>query len=219
MKQVLENPEKNQNQSQLFTLSCLLITFYLTANVMAVKMLSIGDLVLFDAGTIVFPITYMLGDALTELWGFRAARKVIYLSFLCNIVFMASTALGLVLPSPDYMAETTKAYAIIFGYVPRIVLASLVAFLAGELSNAWVLVKIKEKTGEGHLWLRTIGSSVVGHLLDTVIFVLIAFAGTATAYDCFTMIVIQYFAKLGIEALAGTPLAYGLIAWIKKKSV
>ena len=130
---------------------------------------------------------------------------------------MAFTALALILPSPDYLQETANAYAVIFGYVPRIVAASLLGFLAGELTNAWVLVKIKAITGNRHLWIRTIGSSAVGHLLDTVLFVLVAFTGTAPAFDLFTMILIQYFAKLLIEALGGTPLAYGAIAWICKR--
>ena len=95
--------------------------------------------------------------------------------------------------------------------------ASLIAFLIGEITNAWVLVKIREKTGENHLWARLIGSSAVGYLFDTTIFVLVAFAGTSPVADLISMIGIQYFAKLGIEAVCGTPLAYGLIGYLKKK--
>lgn len=218
MKQVSENPAKNREVSitGLVVVTSLLVTLYLTSNVMATKIISIGTLAIFDAGTITFPLTYMLGDVLTEIWGFKTAKKIIWLSFLCNTLFMAFTALGLILPCPDYQMETTKAYAVIFGYVPRIVVASLVGFLIGELSNAWVMVKIKSVTGAKHLWMRTIGSSAVGHLLDTILFVLLAFAGTASAFDLFTMIAIQYVAKLLIEALCGTPLAYGVVGWLRK---
>ncbi len=217
-KQVLENPEKNQNKEfYLMVIACLMVTFYLTANLMAVKVVAIKGLALFDAGTITFPFAYMLGDALTEIWGFKAARRVIFLTFLCNLILVLSTTLGIWLPSPEHMAETTQAYAIVFGYVPRIVAASLLAFLFGELSNAWIMVKIKEKTNGRHLWLRTIGSSGVGYLFDTIIFVMVAFWGTIPLRECGTMIAAQYVMKWGLEAVAGTPLAYALIAWLKRK--
>lgn len=216
--QVLENPVKNQNESftSLTVISCLMVTFYLIANIMAVKVISIGGIALFDAGTVTFPFAYMLGDALTEVWGFRTAKKVIFVTFLCNIILVAATSLGLILPAPDYMAETTAAYAGVFTYVPRIVAASLLAFLGGELSNAWVMEAIKKRTGKKYLWIRTIGSSAVGYIFDTVIFVLVAFWGTSPVRDLLTMIVAQYFMKLGLEAIGGTPLAYGLIAWLKR---
>ena len=207
MNQVSENPVKNRNDSfsSLIVISGLLITLYLTSNIMAVKLISAFGVTLFDAGTITFPFAYMLGDVLTEVWGFKTAKKVIWLTFFCNILLVLSTFTGVLLPSPDYMAETANAYAVIFGYVPRIVLASLIAFLGGELLNAWTMMKIKEKTGERLLWVRTIGSSMVGYIFDTVVFVLIAFAGTAPVRDLIFMIVVQYVAKLGIEALGATP--------------
>lgn len=218
-KQVSENPEKNRDRHTLYLIiaASLLVSLYLASNVMAVKILSIGDISLFDAGTITFPLTYMLGDVLTEIWGFKTAKKIIWITFLCNIVFMAFTSLGVILPSPDYMQETTDAYRIIFGYVPRIVIASLVGFLFGELSNAWTMEQIKKATGGRHMWIRTIGSSAVGYLFDTVLFVILAFAGTSPIPDLVSMILIQYFAKLMIEALGGTPLAYAAVKWIKKK--
>lgn len=220
-KQVSVNPEKNREKLFLClgVITSLLVTLYITSNVMAIKIINISGISLFDAGTITFPLTYMLGDVLTEIWGFKTAKKVIWLTFFCNTIFIAFTSLGLLLPSPDYMQETADAYAVIFGYVPRIVLASLAGFLVGELTNAWVLVKIKEFTEGKHLWLRTIGSSAAGHLLDTVIFVLIAFCGTSPLNDIISMIVIQYLAKLLIEAVSGTPIAYGVVAFIKNRYI
>lgn len=216
--QVSENPAKNRDWNMLTIVTALLAAIYIASNAMAVKVIAIGDLALFDAGTITFPAAYMLGDVVTEIWGFKTAKKVIWLTFFCNLIFVLCTALGLILPAPDYMQATTDAYAIIFGYVPRIVIASLIGFLCGELSNAWVMAKMKKLTQGKHMWLRTIGSSAVGYIFDTVLFVIVAFGGTSPARDIFTMITIQYFAKLAIEALCGTPLAYAAVRFIKKRN-
>ncbi len=220
MKQVTENPAKNRKHSFSLTVICaLLITVSLTANIMAVKTVRIGSVSLFDAGTVLFPFAYMLGDALTELWGFRVARRVIFLSFFCSLILVGFTALGSLLPAPDYQAQINDAYRTVFSYVPRIVAASLVAFVCGELVNAWTLEKIKKRTGEKLLWVRTIGSSVPGDAVDTVVFVLIAFLGTCPFRDLLTMILIQYGLKLGIEIIAGTPLVYFLVHQIKSHRI
>lgn len=201
----------------LVVVAGLLITMYLTANVMAVKLLSVGGLTFFDAGTITFPLAYMLGDVLTEVWGFRTARKVILLTFFCNVIMVICTAIGLYLPSPDYGRATADAYAVIFAYVPRIVGASLLGFLCGEMANAWAMVRIKKATNGRHLWLRAIGSSMLGYIFDTVLFVLVAFAGTAPASDLLTMIGFQYAAKLLLEGLGATPFTYLAVAWLRKR--
>ena len=214
--QVPDNPVKNRNYPFSFTaLSCAMAVLYLVSNIMAVRIIRLGSCSIFDGGTLTFPFAYMIGDTLTELWGFKTAKKVIYLTFGCNILMVFFTGIGVFLPYPAYQHEMVQAYEMIFTYVPRIVAASLAAFLAGELVNAWLMEKIKEKTGEKHLWIRTIGSSAAGHLLDTALFVLAAFAGTVPARDLFTMTAAQYFMKLGIETLAGTPLAYVLVGWLK----
>lgn len=221
MNQVPENPVKNRNEdrrSLYYTIiTALFITAYLTANIMAVKIIAIGNLAIFDAGTIIFPLSYMLGDVLTEIWGYRGARRVIVLAALCNIILVSFTSLGLLLPVPSYDAALSDAYSVVFGYVPRIVFASVIAFLVGELVNARLMVKIKSWTAGRHLWIRTIGSSVLGHLLDTSIFVIIAFGGLSPAADIVSMIFIQYVVKLGLEALGGTPLAYAAIAWLRHR--
>ena len=217
---VPDNPSQNRNGSftPLVTVTALLVTLYLVANLMAVKIITIGSFSLFDAGTITFPFAYMLGDVLAEVWGYRTARKVIYLTFICNALLVAFTSIGIILPYPDYMQGIQEAYTMIYTYVPRIVVASLVSFLLGELANAKVLVWIKEKQKDGkHLWIRTIGSSAVGYLFDTVLFVLIAFTGTSPASDILSMILIQYAAKLIIEAVAGTPLAYAAVGYLRRR--
>lgn len=201
----------------LVVITALIVCCYLAANIMAVKIMDVFGTALFDAGTLIFPFSYMLGDVLAEIWGFKTARKVIFLAFLCNVILVGATALAVIIPSPEYLSETGDAYNIVFGYMPRIVAASLCAFLAGELSNAWLMVKIRALTGSERLWVRTIGSSALGHLLDTLIFCVIAFAGTVTLQDMIVMIVSLYAAKLLIEAAAGTPIAYAVIGYLRKK--
>ena len=219
MDKVSENPFKNRagGDMSLMVVTALFVTLYLVSNVMAVKVITLFDLLYFDAGTITFPFAYMLGDVLTEIWGYRTARKVIWLTFLCNVIMVVCTQIGVWLPSVDYLDPTATAYNTIFTYVPRIVLGSLAGFLLGELSNAWLMERIKVKTKGRFLWVRTIGSSVVGYVFDTLPFVLIAFAGILTVRDILLMIAVQYFMKLVIEVLFGTPMAYAVIAFLKRR--
>lgn len=199
----------------LVVIVALLITGYITANVMAVKLIEVFGITIFDAGTIIFPITYMLGDVLTEIWGFKVAKRVIWLTFLCEVIFTLFVWVGVWLPFPAETASSAEAYAQLFSFVPRITIASLLAFLCGELINAWAMVKIKERYGR-HLWVRTIGSSVFGYIVDTTIFVCVAFIGVVPTADILSMIVIQVIVKLLIEAIGATPLAYALIHKLEK---
>ena len=219
MDKVSENPFKNRKDNQnsaLMVVTALFVTLYLVSNIMAVKVIGLFDLFYFDAGTITFPFAYMLGDVLTEVWGYRTARKVIWLTLLCNILLVICTQVGVWLPSPDYLVESEAAYNTIFTYVPRIVLASLAGFFFGELLNARLMEKIKQKTRGRHLWMRTIGSSVVAHIIDSLAFVIIAFAGTVDTDELVLMILFQYFSKLSIEVLFGTPMAYAAVHAIKQ---
>ena len=159
----------------------------------------------------------MLGDVLTEMWGYKVARKTIILAFLCNIFVVVCTQIGVWLHSPEYLYPTSDAYDTVFSYVPRIVVGSLTGFLLGEISNAWLMDKIKKKTKGKRLWVRTIGSSIIGYIFDTVPFVLIAFLGVLTTRDLLLMILSQYLMKLAIETFFGTPLAYAVILYMKKK--
>ena len=219
MNKVSENPLKNRTNGEMpfMVVTALFVTLYLVSNIMAVKVISFFDIIYFDAGTITFPFAYMLGDILTEIWGYHKAKKVIWMTFLCNIIMMIFTQVAVWLPSPDYLEGTAIAYDNVFTYVPRIVIASLTGFLLGELSNSWLMDKIKKRTEGRFLWIRTIGSSIAAHLLDTVPFVLIAFIGTMTTRDIIMMIATQYFMKLGIEVVFGTPLAYAGVGYIKRK--
>lgn len=224
-KQVLDNPTKNQAEEVVKVSKAtiyfiivvgLLITCYITSNVMSVKILKFFNIPFLDNGTLIFPLTYMLGDVLTEVWGFKTARKVIFITLLCNIFFIAFTSLGIILPTVSDQQVISDAYKTVFLQTPRILGASLVAFIVGEFSNSFVLEKIKQKTKGKYFWLRTIGSSVVGHFLDTSIFLIIAFLGVVDFKELVLMIVIQYVIKLGIEALCATPFAYMFVSKIKK---
>ena len=219
MEKVSENPLKNRSGeiSPFVIVTVLFVMCYVVSNLMAVKVIGFFGLFYFDAGTITFPLAYMLGDVLTEIWGYRVARKTIILAFLCNIFVVICTQIGVWLPSPDYLDVTSSAYDTVFNYVPRIVVGSLTGFLLGELSNAWLMDKIKSKTKGKHLWVRTIGSSIVGYVFDTVPFVLIAFLGVLTTRDLLLMILSQYLMKLTIEACFGTPLAYAVVSYLRKR--
>ncbi len=221
MDKVSENPFKNRTAGEmpLIIVTALFVTCYLVSNLMAVKVIGFMNLFYFDAGTITFPFAYMLGDVLTEIWGYRTTRKIIFLTFACNIVMVICTQIGVWLPSPEYLDVTAEAYNTVFNYVPRIILGSLTGFLLGELSNSWIMERIKGKTKGKHLWVRTIGSSIIGYFFDTVPFVLIAFLGVLTTRDILLMIALQYFMKLAIEVVFGTPMAYAAISLFKKMKI
>lgn len=218
MDKVSDNPLKNRERAQslLLVVVALFVTLYLVSNIMAVKVIGLFNLFYFDAGTITFPFAYMLGDVLTEIWGYRTARKVILMTFVCNVILVFCTQIGVWLPSVDYLDPTASAYNHIFNYVPHIVIGSLAGFLCGELSNAWLMERIKKWTNGRRLWIRTIGSSMVAYVFDTVPFVLIAFWGVVSTHDLIYMLAFQYVSKLLIEAVFGTPMAYAAIGFLRK---
>ena len=223
MNKVSENPLKNRDLDRgvmpLVIVTTLFVTLYLVSNVMAVKVIGIANLFFFDAGTITFPLTYMLGDVLTEIWGYKTTRKVIFMTLFCNIIMVICTQIGVWLPAPEHLHETTNAYNHIISCVPRIVLASLVGFLCGELSNAWFMEQINLWTKGRRLWVRTIGSSAIAYFFESVRFVLIAFLGVVSTRELLLMMALQYILKLAIEAIFATPLAYATIAYLKKLSL
>ena len=215
--QVSDNPvEKNRHLPPLVILSGLMITCYLTAEVMSVKQLALWGVTWFDAGTIIFPATYMLSDVLTEVWGFRTMRRVIWLAFCCMLIFVGMAWLGVWLPYPSETESIAAAYKTVYSFVPRIVGASLLAFLLGELLNAWLMERIKVWTQGRHLWLRSVGSSALGYIVDTTVFVWVAFGGVLPVKDLWSMIFIQVPFKLLITFLLATPAVYVLVRKVRK---
>jgi queuosine precursor transporter len=194
------------------TFAALFVTCLLTANTMASKLIVVGGVVL-SAAIVIFPVSYIVGDVLTEVWGYAAARRVIWLGFGCNALMVAAIWVGGEVPGAPFW-KGGAAYAEILGQTPRILLASFVAYLFGEFANSYVLAKMKIMTRGRWLWTRTIGSTVVGQALDTTVFVALAFGGSVPAGAVTGIMVGQSIAKVLYEA-AATPLTYAAVAWLK----
>ncbi|MDN6487730.1 MAG: queuosine precursor transporter, partial [Ancrocorticia sp.] len=157
-------------------IAVLFVAFLLVSNIAATKLIgaSIGPIKLvFDGGAILFPLTYILGDVLSEVYGFRRARRVIVTGFLVQILASVVFAIVVALPpNSDYADQ--EAFAAVVGVVPRFVAASTLGFLCGQLLNSYVLIRIKKRWGEKHLWARLMGSTLVGEAVDTVVFCAVA---------------------------------------------
>lgn len=190
------------------------ITCLLTANIIAVKLINVFGFVV-PAAVVIFPISYIFGDVLTEVYGYRVARRVIWLGFACNLLAVIAIWLGLVLPAASFWGGQA-AYEQILGYTPRLLAASFLAYLVGEFANAFVLAKMKIATGGRWLWSRTIGSTVVGQALDSAVFISLAFAGTIPLAGLGSAIVTQWAFKSAYEALA-TPLTYKVVNFLKRQ--
>lgn len=190
------------------------VTCLITANIIAVKLVDLFGLIL-PAAIFIFPVSYITGDVLTEVYGYRQARKVIWLGFLCNVILVAAIWLAQILPAASFW-DGQKAYERILGYTPRLLMASFLAYLVGEFANSFVLAKLKIATRGRWLWLRTIGSTLVGQGLDSVVFIALAFAGTIPAQALTLAIVTQWLAKSAYEA-AATPFTYLVVNFLKRK--
>ena len=207
---------KEQNRpSYLFVIiACLFVTSLLLSNIIAGKLITIGGVIL-PGAVILFPLAYIIGDILTEVYGYKRARMVIWTGFVCNILMVGVFYLVMAIPSPGFF-EAEAAFATVLGMTPRIVLASLVAYLVGEFSNAAILSRMKILTRGKWLWTRTIGSTLIGEGLDTVIFITICFIGTVPNAVLMQMVLYQYLFKVAFEFLA-TPLTYAVVGWLKRK--
>lgn len=195
-------------------IASLFVTCLLTANIIAVKLIVLlGFLV--PAGIIIFPLSYLFGDVLTEVYGYGAARLVIWLGFACNLLTVIAFYLGGLAPAAPFWHDQS-AYQTILGFTPRLLLASFTAYLIGEFANSFVLAKLKIATKGRWLWTRTIGSTLIGEGLDTVIFTSIAFWGIIPAQLMLTAILTQWIFKVMYEVVA-TPLTYLVVGFLKRK--
>ncbi len=199
---------------RFITCAALFVTCLLTANVIAAKLITVAGVVL-PAGIVVFPLSYVLADVLTEVWGYAAARRVIWLGFACNAVMVTAIWAGGEIPAAPFW-KGQAAYDALLGQAPRILAASFVAYLAGEFANAYVMAKVKIWTAGRWLWVRTIGSTIIGEGLDSVIFVGLAFAGIVPLGVLLSIIAGQWVAKVLYEA-AATPLTYAAVGWLKSR--
>lgn len=190
----------------------------LIANIAATKLFVVGSNsfhLIFDGGALLFPLTYILGDVIAEVYGFRRTRRVIVMGFaLSALAAVTFWVVQLLPPAADYAHQA--AFEAVLGFVPRIVVASLLAFLTGQLLNAYVLVAIKRRWGERHLWIRLLGSSVVGEAADTLVFCTIAFFGVLSGAEFLNYLLVGYVYKLAVEVIF-LPLTYPLVGWVKNK--
>ncbi len=193
----------------------IFVGLLLLSNIGATKFIALGPLT-FDGGAILFPLTYIIGDILSEVYGLKAARKAIVLGFAMSILAAITFWLIQIAPGADFW-ENQSAYEAILGFVPAIVLASVVGFLIGQLLNAYVLVKIKERTHERALWLRLMGSTVVGEFADTFVFCTIyGLAFGLTMGDFWNYLLVGFAYKVGVEVIL-LPVTYRVIAWVKRR--
>ncbi len=207
----VESSEMNASH-RLLIISAIFVTCLITANVIAVKVISLGPVVL-PAAVFVFPVSYIFGDVLTEVYGYRWARRIIWLGFICNLLFVFFVWLGQILPPASFW-KLQPAYESVLGYTGRLLIASFCGYLVGEFSNSFILAKMKILTRGRWLWSRTIGSTIVGEGLDSGFFITLAFIGTPSFVPI--MIVYHWLSKTFIEALA-TPLTYAVVNFLKKK--
>ncbi len=206
--------EKTTKYIYLDVITGLFVAVLLISNIASTKIVQIGRFT-FDGGTLLFPLTYIFGDILTEVYGFRAGRRVIWIGFFSALLMSLFLGLiGLIRPAAGW--EYQQAYMQILGQTPRIVAASLIAYFAGEFSNSIVLAKMKILTKGKWLWTRTIGSTLVGEGVDTVLFVLIAFAGLYSWEMVMLIIISNYIFKVGIEVIL-TPATYSIVGTLKKR--
>ena len=197
----------------LDTLGILFVAVLLISNVASSKILDLGPFT-FDGGTILFPLSYIFGDVITEVYGYGRARKMIWLGFISAGLMAAVFMIVGALPAAADWGNQ-DAYDKILGLTPRIVAASLLAYWCGNFSNSFVLAKMKIITRGRWLWMRTIGSTIVGEFLDTMIFVTVAFAGVLPWSLVTTLIISNYLFKTGVEVVF-TPLTYKIIGYLKR---
>jgi uncharacterized integral membrane protein (TIGR00697 family) len=171
--------------------------------------------VTFVAGVLFFPISYFFGDVLTEVYGYARDRRVVWAGFAALLFASIMSQVVVYLPAADFWRDRQAAVESVFGSTPRIIAASILAFWCGSFANSFVLAKMKILTQGRWLWTRTIGSTLCGELIDTVLFTTVAFAGTMTRAELITVMTTQYVLKSGWEVLS-TPITYQLVNFLKR---
>lgn len=194
-------------------ITALFVTVLIISNIASTKILVVGWFT-FDGGTIIFPLSYIFGDILTEVYGYKRSRRVIWTGFACLALMALTLAVVDALP-PDPTWGLQESFHLILGQTSRIVIGSLLAYWAGEFVNSYILAKLKVRTGGRWLWVRTISSTLVGEGVDTVVFILVAFLGLWPADLLWTIFISNYIFKVGVEVVF-TPLTYQLVNLLKR---
>jgi uncharacterized integral membrane protein (TIGR00697 family) len=203
-----------KNYKYLGAISVFFVSVLLISNVASTKIVDFKWFT-FDGGTLLFPLSYIFGDILTEVYGYKRSRSVIWLGFFMTLLMSVIFIIVGKLPAAGGW-NNQAAYDAILGLTPRIVCASLIAYFFGEFSNSFVLAKMKIFTNGRWLWTRTIGSTVVGELVDSAIFIMIAFFGILPNSLLLTLIISNYVFKTGVEILF-TPVTYKIVGFLKKR--
>jgi uncharacterized integral membrane protein (TIGR00697 family) len=189
------------------------VAVLLISNIVAPKFIAFGPVRLSGA-QLLFPLTYIFGDVFTEVYGYAGSRRAIWNGFFASGLMMVISMIIVALPpSPDWPFQ--EAYATVLGFMPRLVIASLIAYWAGEFANSFVMARMKVITEGRYLWMRTIGSTMVGQAVDTLLVMIIAFAGVMSNRDIVSVIIWGYLAKVAYEA-AMTPVTYAVVNWLKR---
>lgn len=208
----------------LDALTTAFVVILLVSNLVAQKIFRVGPFPLLgplhipafstSGAMLLFPITYIFGDVFTEIYGYAASRRAIWLGFFGTALLYTVSAAVIALP-PDPEFKHQEAFITVFGILPRILVASLIAFWAGEFANSYTMAQLKLLTRGRWLWTRTIGSTAVGQFVDTTLVIFITFVGTFSGRKMLEIIVTGYVLKVGYEVLA-TPATYLVIHWLKK---
>lgn len=204
-------------------IAAVFVTSLIVANITAIKLVTVGPFFL-SAAILIFPVSYIFGDILTEVYGYARARQVIWIGFLCNLIAVGAIWGSIRLPPAPFWtaggfadaASFQHAYETVLGFTPRILASSFIAYLVGEFLNSFVLAKMKLATAGRHLWLRTIGSTLVGQLADSVVFFSLAFYGALPGAALWKLILTQWLLKSAYEALL-TPATYAVVHFLKKE--
>ena len=218
----MSQEEKSSPHRWLPAVTAVFVTSLILSNIIAVKLFVLGPLIL-PSAVLIFPLSYIFGDVLTEVYGYGRARQVIWIGFGCNLLAVLIIGLSIQLPPvpfspvPSFSSPQSfqDAYRGILGFAPRLLAASFLAYLFGEFLNSFVLAKMKIATRGRHLWMRTIGSTLAGQLADSGIFILLAFYGTIPSPVLGWMILTQWLVKTAYEAVM-TPFTYLVVNFLKR---
>jgi len=203
-------------------IAALFVTTLIISNIFAVKLVDLFGLFV-PAAVILFPIAYIFGDILTEVYGYARARQVIWTGFFCNLIAVAAIWIGGLLPAAPFWSAGSfaspqgaeQAYQAILGFTPRLLLSSFLAYLVGEFLNSFVLAKLKLRTAGRFLWVRTIGSTLIGQGADSAVFISAAFGGIIPQSGLLQAILSQWFLKTAYETVA-TPFTYLIVNFLKR---
>jgi queuosine precursor transporter len=210
----MARPEmERQGYRYLNLMTAVFVTCLITSNIIAVKIIDVAGVIV-PAAVVIFPLSYLFGDILTEVYGYARSRQVIWIGFGCNALAVLAIWIGGRLPSAAFWDGQT-AYVRVLGSTSRLLLASFAAYLAGEFLNSLVLARMKIATGGRWLWTRTIASTLVGQGADSLIFIVVAFGGSLSAANLARVVIAQWLVKSAYETLA-TPLTYAIVGFLKR---